>query len=145
VFDLTPEEGTTALHRLDRMAAMWDAKGIRVGYNLPAATADSNLDDEACIPGWAEDPFITNLALRIAPTVGKTVSLDTRKAARDSYNALLVGNYEIPQMQFPRHMPIGTGNRRNVKNQTFFAPTERVTTTHDAVLEPTGNPFPDIT
>ncbi|MGF6643118.1 packaged DNA stabilization gp4 family protein [Paraburkholderia sp. GAS82] len=145
VFDLQPEELTTGLHRLDRMAAEWDALGIRIGYNLPASVRESNANDEACIPDWAEDPFITNLALRIAPTIPKQVSIDTRIAARAGYNILLIGNYEIPQMQYPRQMPIGTGNRRNVKNQTYFAPVERVTTTHDAILEPSGNPFPDIT
>jgi hypothetical protein len=145
VFDIQPEEITVALHRLDRMAGEWDALGIRIGYNLPPSVRESNANDEAGIPIWAEDTFIANLALRIAPTIPKQVSSDTRIAAKTGYNTLLVGNYEIPQMQYPRQMPIGTGNRRNVKNQTFFAPVERVTTTHDAVLEPSGNPFQDIT
>lgn len=143
VFDLEPEEITTALNRLDRQAAKWDAKGIRLGYNLPSCAEESSPNDEAGIPDWAEEPFITNLALRLAPTVGKQVSLDTRIAARDGYKALLMGDYSIPQMQMPRQMPIGTGNRRNTKNQQFFAPVDRVTTTHDALLEPSGNPWPD--
>ena len=44
-------------------------------------------------------------------------------------------------MQMPRHMPIGTGNRRNVKNQNFFAPTDRISTRLDDLLEPTGYPW----
>lgn len=143
VFDITPEEQTTALNRLDRMMATWDSKGIRIGYNLPSSASDSSINDDAGIPDWAEEPLIANLALRLAPTVGKQVALDTRKVAREGYNALLIGNYEIPQMQMPRQMPMGTGNRRNVKNQTFFAPVDRVTTTHDALLQPSGNPWPD--
>ncbi|MEZ7524011.1 packaged DNA stabilization gp4 family protein [Burkholderia vietnamiensis] len=143
VFDLTDEERDTALRRLDRLASQWDAKGIRLGYNLPPSADASSLDDDAGIPDWAEQAFYTNLALRLAPTVGKQVSQDTRIAARDGYRTLLMGNYEIPQMQMPRHMPIGTGNRRNTKNQQFFAPVDRVTTTHDATLEPSGNPWPD--
>jgi hypothetical protein len=145
VFDLQPEEITTALHRLDRMMAQLDAMGVRIGYNLPPSASASSSNDEACIPDWAEDPVITNLALRIAPTIPKAVAPDTRIAAKNGWNALLVGNYEIPEMQYPRHLPIGTGNRRNVKTQTFFAPVERTTTTHDAILEPSGNPFPDST
>lgn len=143
VFDLTAEELDMALGRLDRMAATWDAKGIRLGYNLPPSHDDSSTDDEAGIPDWAEDAFIANLALRLAPTKGKTVSAETKVAARDAYKALLIGNYEIPQMQMPRHMPIGSGNRRNTKNQQFFAPVDRVTTTHDELLQPSSNPWPD--
>lgn len=133
VFDLSDEELNTGLRRLDRLAAEWDALGIRVGYNIAGADG-SNLDDDSGLPDWAENAYITNLALRIAPTVGKQVLPDTRIAARDGKRALLIGNYEIPQMQMPRQMPIGTGNRRNTKTQVFFATKERVTTTHDADL-----------
>jgi hypothetical protein len=145
VFDISPDEIATGLQRLDRMAAEFETKGIRVGYNLPPSVRDSNEKDEAGIPDWAESAFITNLALRLAPTLGKSVSVDTRIAADNGFEALLIGNYEIPQMQYPRHMPIGTGNRRNIKTQTFFAPVERITTVHDAVLEPGNDQFPEST
>lgn len=143
VFDLSPDEITTALKRCDRLGTQWDARGIRIGYNIPPSAEASSTNDDAGIPDWAEQAFITNLALRLAPTIGKQVSLDTRIAARDGYKTLLMGNYEIPQMQMPRQMPIGTGNRRNTKNQQFFAPVDRVTTTNDALLEPSGDPWPD--
>ncbi len=133
VFDLSPEERETGLRRLDRLAAEWDALGIRVGYNIAAADG-SSLEDDSGLPDWAVNAYITNLALRLAPTIGKQVTPDTRIAARDGKRALLIGNYEIPQMQMPRQMPIGTGNRRNTKTQVFFATKERVTTTHDADL-----------
>lgn len=138
VFDLDPEEIDTGLLRLNQLATKWEARGIRLGFNI-----GGELDDEACIPDWAEEAFITNGAVRLAPTIGKQVTIDTRMAARDGFKTLCMGNYEIPQMQMPRHMPIGSGNRRNVKNQQFFAPVDRVTTTHDALLEPSGNPWPD--
>ncbi|TDV06062.1 packaged DNA stabilization gp4 family protein [Paraburkholderia caballeronis] len=138
VFDLSPEELQTGLRRCDRLGAEWDALGIRLGYNIPPCSDDSSLDDESGVPDWAQNAFITNLAVSIAPTVGKQVSIDTRLAARRGYKALLIGNYEIPQMQMPRHMPIGTGNRRNTKTQVFFATKERLTTTHDGELEPGG-------
>lgn len=143
VFDLSDEELDTGLRRLDRMMTKWDARGIRLGYNTPPSADDSSLNDDAGIPDWAEEAVQTNLALRLAPTLGKVVSNDTKIAARDGYRTLLMGDYQIPQMQMPRHMPIGSGNRRNVKNQTFFAPVDRVTTTHDALLDPSGSPWPD--
>ncbi|WP_175770566.1 packaged DNA stabilization gp4 family protein [Burkholderia anthina] len=145
VFDLQPEELETGLRRLDWLGAEWDALGIRVGYNI-ADHDGSSLNDESGVPDWAENAYITNLALRLAPTLGKQVSPDTRIAAREGKRALLIGNYEIPQMQMPRHMSIGTGNRRNTKTQVFFATKQRLTTTHDAELEPGGEhtqPFSD--
>lgn len=142
VFDLTPEERNGAVLRMERMAAAWDALGIRVGYNLLGKLA--TLNDPVGIPDWAEEAFYTNLARRIASTLGKQLHVDTVKAAADGYRTLcLVTQQSIPQMQMPRHMPIGLGNRRNTKNQQFFAPVERVTTTADAPLEPSGNPWPD--
>jgi hypothetical protein len=139
IVDISPEEQQTALRRLERMMAMWDARGIRIGYNL--AGMNATLNDLTGAPDWSEDPIITNLALRLAPTLGKQVSIDTRKAAREGYTTLCMGNYEIPNMQMPRHMPIGLGNRRNTKNQQFFAPVDRVTTTHDGILEPNYYPL----
>ncbi|BAO04672.1 head-tail adaptor Ad3 [Ralstonia phage Firinga] len=142
VFDLTPEERTGALMRLERLAAGWDARGIRVGYNLLGALA--TLNDPAGIPDWAEEAFYTNLARRIAAPLGKQLHVDTVRAAADGYRTLcLVIGQSIPQMQMPRHMPIGTGNRRNTKNQQFFAPVDRVTTTRDALLEPSGSQWDD--
>jgi hypothetical protein len=139
VFDLQPEELTAALNRLDRMAAGFDARGIRLGYNLPSSAGASSTNDIAGIPDWAEDAFITNLALRLAPSKGKQVSPDLRTAARAGYKTLLMGDYSIPKMQMPRTMPIGSGNRRATKNQQFYTPVNRVTTTHDALLEPDGS------
>ncbi|TAM07251.1 MAG: hypothetical protein EPN70_03505 [Paraburkholderia sp.] len=142
VFDVTPEERNTALMRLERMAAGWDARGIRLGYNLAGSQASVN--DNVGIPDWAEEAFYTNLARRLASTLGKQLHADTIRAATEGYRTLcLVAAQSIPQMQMPRHMPIGLGNRRNTKNQQFFAPVDRVTTTTDALLEPSGDPWPD--
>jgi hypothetical protein len=138
VFDLQPEEQLTGLRRCDRLGAQWDALGIRIGYNLPVEFSDSKLSDESGVPDWAWAAFVSNLAVSLAPTIGKQVPPATLLAAKRGYDALLIGNYEIPQMEMPRHMPIGTGNRRNTKTQVFFATHQRLTTTHDAELEPGG-------
>mgnify|MGYP003525752305 CR=1 FL=1 len=37
VFDLTPEQLQSALRRLDSMMASWNAKGIRLGYQIGRA------------------------------------------------------------------------------------------------------------
>lgn len=143
VFDLQPEEIASGVKRLDRMMADFDARGIRLGYPIAAIAAAPSPTQVISIPDWAEDPVSLQLSLRIAPTIPKQVSMDVKKSAREGYRTLLMADYEIPQMQMPRHMPIGLGNRRNTKNQQFFAPVDRVTTVNDALLEPSGDPWPD--
>lgn len=137
VFDIDPEEKQTALMRLERMAAAMDARGIRIGYNL--AGADAQLTDPVGIPDWAEEAYYTNLAKRLSVTLGKQLLPETLIAAKEGMETLLLGSMHIPQMQMPRHMPIGTGNRRNAKNQQFFNPVDRLTTRQDDVLEPSGD------
>lgn len=143
VFDMQPEEIQTGVRRLERFMMMLDGRGIRLGYSAAASARDASANDESGIPDWAEDAIIPLFALRLAPTLGKQVHPDTQIAARRGLNTLLVGTYTIPQMQMPRHMPIGLGNRRNTKNQQFFAPVDRITTRYDDLLEPAGSPWPD--
>jgi P22 tail accessory factor len=143
IFDIQPEEVQTGVRRLERFMLMLDGRGIRLGYNAAASVSLATANDPTGIPNWSEDAIIPLFALRLAPTLGKQISPDTRTAARRGLNALLVGTYTIPSMQMPRHMPIGTGNRRNVKNQQFFAPVDRLTTRYDDLLEPTGDPWGD--
>ena len=39
VFDLDPEEEQAALRKLDTMMAVWDARGVRLGYPLASSPA----------------------------------------------------------------------------------------------------------
>jgi hypothetical protein len=84
-FDLQPEDYQAALRKLDGMLATWATSGIRIGY---AGTGDT-VDVDANIPDWAYEALHLNLALRLAPGIGKTPSPDTQKMARDAYNGLL--------------------------------------------------------
>ncbi len=45
-FDLQPDQLQTALRRLDGMMAMWNGKGIRIGYPLSSSPEDSKLETE---------------------------------------------------------------------------------------------------
>ncbi|MEM5405808.1 packaged DNA stabilization gp4 family protein [Paraburkholderia unamae] len=144
MFDLQPEEIQTGVRRLERYMMMLDGRGIRLSYNAAASASAATANDAIGIPQWAEDCIIPLFALRLAPTIGKQVHPDTRLAARRGLNALLTGTYTIPTMQMPRHMPIGSGNRRNTKNQQFFAPVDRLTTRYDDLLEPSGDPWGEV-
>lgn len=83
-FDLQPEELQSALRRLDSMMLSWATLGFRVGYSGGDGTGD--IDAEAEVPGWAYEALYLNLAVKIAPSFGKTPSpltLQGAKAAKD--------------------------------------------------------------
>src|SRR5205085_9328244 len=105
-FDLSPEDLQSGLRRLDNLAAEWDGKTIRVGNNL-----GGGLDDSAGIPDTANSAFVSNLAVRWAPSMGKVVSSDTRTTAREGFNTLYGSMQRKPQAPRPSHLPVGAGNR----------------------------------
>ena len=111
VFDLSPEQLESALRRLDAMMMEWNAKGIRLGYPSPSSPQDSDLDTETNTPDGAWEAVITNLAVRIAPGYGKTVSPDTKMVAKDAYNTLLQRATFPLEQQLPSTMPSGAGNK----------------------------------
>ena len=110
-FDLQPEEMQTALRRLDSMLAMWDGKGIRLGYPLPSSPDDSDLDQASGLPDGAVETVYLNLAMRIAPSFGKAVSIDTRRNAGAGYDRLQIAAAQPLPPQQPSTMPRGAGNK----------------------------------
>lgn len=110
-FDLGPEQTVKAMQTMDAMFAEWNAWGIRLGYPLPSNPQDSDLDEPSGVPDYANQAVITNLALRLAPKHGKTVSMDTRIAAKNGLNALLIKACRPNVLQLPAGVPAGAGNR----------------------------------
>lgn len=119
VFDLSPEMQQDALARANRMAAMWDGMLIRLGYSM-----GTDLAGEAGLPDTAEECFVLQLAMRLAPTVGKTVSMETRLNARNALNAMLTANAKRPRQAYPAHLPLGAGTGRGVLEPQYFASTD---------------------
>jgi len=111
VFDLSPEQLESALRRLDAMLMEWNAKGVRLGYASASSPQDSDLDTETNVPDSAWEAVITNLAVRIAPGYGKTVSPDTKMVAKQGYNTLLQRATFPLEQQLPETMPSGAGNK----------------------------------
>lgn len=111
VYDLEPEQLESAGRRLDALVASWNGKGIRLGYPLPSSPELANLDAETDVPDDANEAIYVNLALRIAPTVGKTVAVETKANAKMLYN-LLLQNAALPmEQQLPKTMPAGAGHK----------------------------------
>ena len=128
VFDLQPEQLQSAMRRLDAMMADWNGKGIQLGYPLPGSPQDSDLDEPSEVPDSANQAIITNLAIRIAPSYGKVVMLETKAVAKDSYNTLLSRAAMPPEQQLPGTMPSGAGNKTTVADSFMPKPADRLTT-----------------
>lgn len=113
----------SALRRLDSMLSAWNAAGIRLGYPLPGSPGDSGIDDDSGIPDAANEAVFLNLAVRIAPGLGKTVTEDTKRSAAESYRALSnKAAMPIPERQFPGELPLGAGNKPAMLSRVFISP-----------------------
>ena len=108
-FDIGPEYLQMALKRLDRMMSEWNAKGLRLSYPIPANPENSDLDEETQVPDSSNEAIVTNLAIRIASMIGKTLSQDAKFIAKQGYNTLLSIAAMPAEMRLPDTMPAGAG------------------------------------
>jgi hypothetical protein len=114
LFDLSADQIEEALGRLDAMVAEWNGRGVRLGYLIPGDPKGSVLGADSGIPDWAYDAVITNLAIRLAPSYGKAVSLETKATARQGWNTVLARSVAPVEMRLDA-LPAGAGN----KGETF--------------------------
>lgn len=119
-FDITPDEEQGALRRLDAMLAMWEARGVRVGYAFPTGPNDSDPDTDSGLPDHAVEPVALNLAVRLAAGYGKALQPSTLANARQGYDTLLWHAARPPAQQLPASMPLGAGNRQRAGYRAFF-------------------------
>lgn len=122
-FDITPEEQQTALRRLDTMMAAWEVRGVRIGYAFPSSPDDSDPDTDSGLPDYAVEAAYRKLSISLAPSFGKQVSSDTKRAANDAYDVLLWSAAQPIEQQQPSTMPRGAGSRIASAAQQPFFPT----------------------
>lgn len=92
-FDLQPEDLQSALRQLDAMLAVWSGtQGIRIGY--AGGDGFGDLTPETEVPLWAVEAMYYNLALRLAPSFGKTPSPVTILNAKMALDAVRVRNVQ---------------------------------------------------
>jgi hypothetical protein len=120
VLDVEPEDLQSSLRKLDAMMAMWNGRGIRLGYPVPLSPTSSSLDEDSNLPDWSVAAVIANLGIQIAPSYGKVVAAETRFNARDAYNVLLSRSTAPIEMQLPSTLPSGAGNKTWSINQPFM-------------------------
>lgn len=135
VYDLAPEQLEAAARRLDAMMAQWNALGIRLAYPIPSSPENTSLDAETGVPDAANEPIITNLAVRLAPSIGKAISADTKATARAGYNTLMSRAAVPPEMQVPANTPAGAGNKPWMIDAPFLtAPVDPILAGDDGPL-----------
>lgn len=77
------EQGAHALRKLNQMMARWEEDGIRLEYFPQTVSSDT-----CPIPPYAEDGVTTNLAVKLAPNYGATVSMELAAAAMSGYDTI---------------------------------------------------------
>lgn len=120
-FNVDADQLEDGLRRLDTMMATWNGKGIRLGYALPSSPDESDIDADSGLPDTANEAAYLNLAIRLAPSYGKTISPDTRTAAKQAYDVLLVDAAQ-PLQQQSKMLPRGAGNKPWRSGRPFTSP-----------------------
>jgi len=123
VFDLEIGDLNAAGRRLDAMMAEWNGKGIRLGYPIATTPSTIDIDVDAGVPDSAYEAIITNLAMRLAPGVGKTLNPATKMTARNALNVLYSRATFPPEMRLPS-MPAGAGAKAIYSSEEFTSPPE---------------------
>lgn len=123
IFNIDPDDMQSALRTLDSMMASWNNRGIRLGYSLPSSTNSSSLDSDSGVPDWANEAVYLTLAVRLAPSIGKTPTQQTLMAARTAFSTLPNRSSFPPEQQFRNGLPAGAGNKpERTPNYTFLPP-----------------------
>lgn len=135
-YDVQPEQLQAGLRRLEAMISTWNGRGIRLGYPLSSNPDTAELDVNSNVPDSANEAIYTNLAIRIAPIVGKAVSMETKQAARGAYLEL-IGRFTKPQeQQFPNSLPAGAGNKPWRQDDPFLpGPEDQLDAGDDGPIE----------
>lgn len=135
IFDMQPEQLQSAMKRLDNMMAEWNAKGIRLAYPIPAGPGTGDLDDQTDVPDSAWQAVVTNLALRIAPSFGRTPMPETKAAAKRAFNTIAGISAKPREVQL-RQLPAGAGNKPWRYDTPFLPePAEPLLAGNDGPLE----------
>jgi hypothetical protein len=122
VYDLQPEQLQSAARRMDVMMANWNGQGIRVGYPIASNPEDIDIDTETNVPDSANQAIIANLAIILAPSFGKMVSPETKRAAKSGYDTLAARGQAPATKRMPKNFPKGAGHKSWRENRYPFTP-----------------------
>ncbi len=110
-YDLDSEQLQLGMKRLDSMLMSWNNQGVRLGYAQPSSPQNGDLDTQAGTPDRGDEAIYTNLAIRIAPSIGKTAPMELKATARNAFRQLIRHYAQPIEKQFPDTLPRGAGNK----------------------------------
>lgn len=135
VFDLQPEQEQSVLRRLDSMMAILNIQGVRIGYPLPSAQSSSDINQDTSVPDWANEGIYQNLAIKIAPMFGKSVSPELKVSAKNALSMMICKAGQPVQERQLSSTPLGAGNKPWRFNRQFTTePCDPLTTGDDGIL-----------
>jgi hypothetical protein len=104
---------------MDGMVAGWMERGLQLGYDFGAG-----LNDESGVALSDELAVYMNLAISIAPGLGKVPSPETKTAAAQALDSMFIRAAQPQQRQMPADMPRGEGQKpwRTVYRPYFPVP-----------------------
>lgn len=136
-FDITVEQRQSVIRRLDAMMAEWSSRGILLAYPI-SKEEDSLPDDDSLVPDWTWEAIATNLAIRIAPSYGKTVSPETKTTAKRGYTTICRVFSKPKEMQFGS-IPKGAGYK-SIDQPYTPAAVNHTLEPIDESFDPSGEP-----
>lgn len=125
VYDIQPEQMQAAIIDMDAMVAQWNGKDIALAYALTSDPDNADPDQDSGLPDWANAGVFLQLALVLAGQHGRTMSAETKTAAKDGLDTIkLRASKPTLQVQLPRTMPLGAGHKpwRTGNRNPFVTP-----------------------
>lgn len=132
-FDITPEELSSGVRRLDAMMAHWSDMNLKLSYN-----SGGGPEDDSGVPSVADEAVIMNLAIRLAPSYGKQVAPTVMAMAKAALNTLLSFSAKPREQQF-QVMPRGAGYK-SIDNMFTNPPVEEYLKDVDESVDLSGGP-----
>jgi len=103
---LESDELQSGIRRCNDMLTEWDDLGIIVGYN-PVLNGDDTLE----VDRNAISAIKLKLAIKLAPSYQKPVTVILAQNAAESFGRLEASSSNIGEIAYPDSLPLGSGNQ----------------------------------
>ncbi len=119
---LTSDELQSGIRRCNDMLTEWAQAGSLAGYN-PVFDGDDTIEADISAIGAIK----YNLAVRLAPSYQKQVSMALATVADTTLSSLRAANTDLSNIPYPDSLPMGSGNTcKSYTNRNFYPTNKRI-------------------